>query len=298
MTRGARDMESLSAAVEAFDGVAAVIKVYSDRCDHAYLCYQERIPVMEAKVSARLREVWGHVQQVMSQARGTSGLAAIGGDPSAMQQLAGQLRSHLSEHVSDAAALERIQELLVSEGCQTESGAPVISKVKECTHHLDNMKQLWASVAQWTHVSGTFATATLLTSTVKVSTLIRALNDLDAAICPWEARPRAASVLDTDGTTPPERALLDRLRDVHAAWQQGCEILPQLVSPSFQARHRAQLERELQGLRSALEGSNRPIDRFLWLGAPPDPETVLPMMDQGEPDADDDVSALPRCAFL
>lgn len=290
-------MESLSAAVEAFDGVAAVLKVYNDRCDHAYLCYQERIPVMDAKVSARLREVRGHVQQVMDQARGASGLAAVGGDPNAMQQLAGQLRTQLSENVSDAAALENIQELLASEGCQPESGTPVMSQVKDCTRHLDNMKQLWASVAQWTRVSGTFASATLLTSTVKVSTLTRALNDLDAAICPWEARQCAASVLDTDGNTPPERALFDRLRAVHAAWQQGSEILPQLLSPSFQERHRAQLDSGLHGLRSALEGSKRPIDRFLWLGSPPDPETVLALMDQGQQDADD-VRALPCWTVL
>lgn len=286
-SRNDREMESLSAAMEAFDSMAAVLKVYNDRCDHAHMYYQERIPVMGAKVSARVREIWSHVQQIMSHARSDSGLAAIGGDPHAMQQMAAQLRASLTELVSDAAVLEKIQEMLVSEGRQAPSEAPLISKVKECTRHLDSLKHLWNSIALWTRVSVTFSSATLLTSTVKVATLNRALADLDTAICAWEARTCADGVLDVEGLTPSERALVDRLRAVHTAWQQGSEILPELVSPSLQERHRAQLERELQGLRSTLEGSNRPIDRFLWLGAPPDPGSELTLLDQGDPDVDE-----------
>ena len=286
-TRNAREMQSLVAALEAFDGMAAVLKLYNERCDHAATCYQESVPILEAKVCTRIKEIWCDVQQVMRLARSESGVVAIGGDPQAMQQMALQLRADLSDCVGDASALEKTQELLATEGRQATSGTPLIGKVRECTRHLDNLKQLWNSIALWTRVTNLFCAATLLTSSVKLSSLTRALSDLDTAISAWEDRPLADDVLDVEGVTVAEQTLVERLRAVHTAWRQGSDILPQLMSSAFQERHRAQLEWELRGLRSTLEGSNRPVDRFLWLGEPPDPEMVSSSLGMGDADTEE-----------
>eukprot|EP00892_Ulva_mutabilis_P005207 jgi/Ulvmu1/3058/UM015_0098.1 len=286
-SRSAREMQSLTAALEAFDGMAAVLQLYSDRCDQASIWYQERVPIIEAKVCTRIKEIWGELQKVMGLARSKSGVASASGDPQAMQQRALQMRAELSERVGDAAALEKIQELLASEGHQDSSSTSLTGRVRQCTRHLESLKQLWNSIALWNRVANMFSTATLLTSRIKVATLTRALSDLDTAICSWEERPVTDDILDVDGTTDDERALVDRLRAIHTAWRQGSEVLPQLLSPAFQARHRGQLESELRGLRSTLEGSNRPIDLFLWLGDPPDQATALALLDQGDADADE-----------
>lgn len=247
--------------------LSEVIDTYDSRCIAAAEFYIASIPVMKAQVLARAREQEQLLKDVMTRARGPSGLANVQGSPHQMLVIAHGLHAELKKIHDTASALQKTQELLARDHSMESEATPLISQVEAALSFLDTRKELWFEVATWTRVQEAFSAANMLTKEVKITVIENALQRLDTAIRVWEEKSEAEGPLDTFGSSEAELDLSKRLRDLHRAWQSALEVLPKLISPNFQARHRLLLKEELSALRAALDDNQRSIDQVLCMGS-------------------------------
>ena len=271
-------MESLTAALDAYVALAGVINAYDTRCTSAAGFYHNCIPVMKAQVLDRARQQEQLLQEVVERARGPSGLAKLDGSANEMWATANSLHDELKAIHDTASSLQKTQELLARDQPEAATATPLIGQVEAAISFLETRKNLWIEVAAWTRVQHAFSAANLLTRDVKLVLLENALENLDAAIQVWEAKPVATDVLDVAGASKAEQALSQSLRKVHRAWESVMHVLPKVISATFPARHRLLLKTELLGLRAALDDSKHSIDQVLCIGEPvvkePQPTTT------------------------
>lgn len=263
-----REVESLTAALDAYMALAGVINAYDIRCKAAAQFYRECIPAMKAQVLDRARDQERLLREVMARARGPEGLANVKGTAQDMWVAADSLHGELKRIHHSASSLQKTQELLARDQSMETTATPLISQVEAAISFLGTRKKLWMEVASWTRVQQAFSAATLLTKDIKVNLLDDALEHLDTAIQIWEVMPVATDILDVLGASEAEQALSKRLRDLHRAWQAAMHVLPKVISATFPGRHRLLLKEELAGLRSALEESKHSIDLVLCIGSP------------------------------
>lgn len=147
---------------------------------------------------------------------------------------------------------------------------PLVGIVHDAAALLDGKLAFWDAVAAWRQASDAFASVSLLSGPINMTSIDAAADALLLQIETWEARPSARDVFALQGATPAEQALTARVRSLYNAWQPGLRLSGKLLEDSFTAKYRIMLLRELAASPLAPAPEASASHELLWLRDPPE----------------------------
>ena len=99
----------------------------------------------------------------------------------------------------------------------------------------------------------------------------RVADDLARELMLWKNRDVVADVLQLEGATGQEMALVHQLDTQLQAWLRGLHFCGKVLDRSFTIKYRALLAQELASMQAAQPAHGEIPDHVFWIGAPPPP---------------------------
>ena len=141
--------------------------------------------------------------------------------------------------------------------------------LRDAGNLLAQKASLWSKRLKWDILTADIATASMLASSLKMAAVDKVACDVARELELWKQRDTANSVLDLQGITAQENALVACFSDNLRAWRQGLSFSSRLLSPSFTIKYRTLLVKALEPIWQSQHALGEAPETTFWVGGAP-----------------------------